>query len=68
MKDTLSRRERLKRKEKGPCKKVHKRSIKTLKSHNASQYTNGTYALHSPGRVNLWITPYNTLEISLPPS
>lgn len=29
---------------------------------------NGTYALHNADKINLWITPYNTLEISLLPS
>lgn len=33
------------------------KATKSWKSHNASQYIKGTYALHSAGRINLWITP-----------
>lgn len=29
-------------------------------------YINGVHALHSAGKINLWITPYDTLKISLP--
>lgn len=28
-------------------------------------YINGVHALHCADKINLWITPYNTLEISL---
>lgn len=66
MKDTFSRRKRLKRKkEKEPCKRFTK-DQQNHESHIMSG--NGTYALHNAGKINLWITPYNTLEISLLPS
>lgn len=64
-KEKKSEKEEWERKE--PCKKFRKDS-QIHRSHNVMHYINGVHALHSADKINLWITPYNTLEISLPSS